>query len=203
MMHATLVMAHLLGALMLGAAIAACLVTDARARRAPTPAQLADALRTATLVQQRLLLPGILALGVSGVALVALYWGLAGVLGLPWLAAMVLLFVIEGLRANTLGRRHALRLRQLTDQALALGRITPELDRARGDRRAIFARWLELAALVLMLALGLLRPRELAPIVAGAVGAVLAAAIAAYVVSPGSATPSRRSSASVDAEGRA
>lgn len=203
MMHATLVMAHLLGALMLGVAIAAGMLTDARARRAPTPAQLADALRTETLVQQRLLLPGILVLLASGVALIAVYWGGWAFVHLPWLAAMVLLFVVEGLRANTLSRRHAVQLRRLADEAAALGRITPELDRARSDRHAVFARGFELAAFVGMLTLGVFRPHSWSPILAGALVGVLATALAAYVVNPGISATSRLSSASVDGDGRA
>jgi len=202
-MHSTLVLAHLLGALMLGVAIAAGVVTDARARRAPTVAQLADALRRETLFQQRLLLPGIVLLLVSGVALVVVYYGGWSFLGLPWLAAMVLLYALEGLRANTLSRRHAVRLRQLAAGAVALGRITPELDRARSDRQAIFARLLELAAFLLMLALGIFRPQSWATIGAGVLAGLLAAAVATYVVGPGIPAPSRLSRASVDGDGRA
>ena len=202
-MHSTLVLAHLLGALMLGVAIAAGVVTDARARRAPTVAQLADALRRETLFQQRLLLPGIVLLLVSGVALVVVYYGGWSFLGLPWLAAMVLLYALEGLRANTLSRRHAVRLRQLAARAVALGRLTPELDRARRDRQAIFARLLELAAFLLMLALGIFRPQSWATIGAGVLAGLLAAAVATYVVGPGMPAPSRLSRASVDGDGRA
>ena len=202
-MHSTLVLAHLLGALMLGVAIAAGVVTDARARRAPTVAQLADALRRETLFQQRLLLPGIVLLLVSGVALVVVYYGGWSFLGLPWLAAMVLLYALEGLRANTLSRRHAVRLRQLAARVVALGRLTPELDRARSDRQAIFARLLELAAFLLMLALGIFRPQSWATIGAGVLAGLLAAAVATYVVGPGIPAPSRLSRASVDGDGRA
>ncbi len=202
-MHGTLVLAHLVGALMLGAAIVGCAVSDARARTAATLAQLCDALRTEELFQRRLLRPGVVVLLASGAALVALVYGGWGWLGVPWLAAMVLLFVIEGLRANTLNRRHAVRLRQLAVQAGSQGRITPELDRARSERRAAFDRFLELAAFLLMLALGVLRPQTWVAIGAGAVVGVLAAALATYVVSPGVSAPSRLSSASVDGDGRA
>ena len=203
MMHSTLVLAHLIGALMLGTAIVGCVLTDERARGAATLAQLSDALRTEELFQQRLLRPGVSLLLASGAALVALVYGGWGWLGLPWLAAMVLLFVIEGLRANTLNRRHAVRLRQLAAQAGSQGRITPELDRARSGRCAVFARFLELAAFLLMLALGVLRPQTWSGICAGAAVVVLAAALATYVVSPGGSAPSRLSRASVDGEGSA
>jgi membrane protein implicated in regulation of membrane protease activity len=203
MMHRMLLLAHLIGALMLGAAIVGCILTDARARGAPTIARFADALQTEDLFQQRLLLPGVILLLASGVALVAAVDGGWGLLGAPWLAAMVLLFVIEGLRANTTSRRHAVRLRQLAAQAGIQGRITPELDRARGDRRAVFARFLELAAFLLMLLLGVLRLQSWLAIGACAAAGVLAATLATYVVSPGVSAPSRLSRASVDGDGRA
>src|SRR5690606_7041906 len=128
---------------------------------------LGEALAMAAWWQQRVLLPATILLLASGIGLVVSYYGWAFV-SAPWLAAMVLLFVLEGLRANTLSRLHAMRLAGLAAQAHEQGRFPPETERVRLDRVAAFSRWLELTVFLLAVALGLFRPTAWSTIAAGA-----------------------------------
>lgn len=202
MLHPTLLLVHVCGALALGAGILGGLHADERARRARTPVQLDGALECAQRWQRRVLLPGTMALLASGIGLIVAHYGRAFV-SLPWLAAMVLLYVVEAARANTLTRRHAVRLAELARQARERGHFPPELERVRRDRGAAFLRWLELTAFLLVVALGLYRPMEWSTIAAGAAVAVLAPVVPAiYVARPELAAESSFSSASVDGDGR-
>lgn len=202
MLHSALVLAHVAGALALGAGILGGLYADERARRALTPARLDEALGRGMQWQRRALLPGTMVLLASGIGLVVGFYGWAFV-ALPWLAAMALLYVVEALRANTLTRRYAVRLAELAAQARARGRFSPELERVRFDRAAAFQRWLELAVYLLVVALGVYRPMDWSTIAAGAALALLAAAVpATYVSRPDRTAMSSFHSASVDGEGR-
>ncbi len=203
MLHPTLLLVHVFGALALGTGIVGGLHADECARRALTPGQLDRALERAQRWQRRVLIPGTAALLVSGIGLVVTYYGWA-FLALPWLAAMVLLYVVEAVRANTLTRRrHAVRLAELARQARVRGRFPPELEHVRRDRAAAFLRWLELTVFLLVVALGLYRPMAWSTIAVGAAVALLAAAVPAiYVARPVLAAVSSFSSASVDGDGR-
>lgn len=202
MLYSALLVVHVAGALALGAGIVGGLHAEECARRAPTPGRLDRALEGAARWQRRMLIPGTMALLASGIGLIVAYYGWAFV-ALPWLAAMVLLYVVEAVRANTLTRRHAVRLAELARQARTRGRFPPELERVRRDRAAAFLRWLELTVFVLVVALGLYRPMQWSTIAVGAAVALLAAAAPAlYVARPELAAVSSFSSASVDGDGR-
>lgn len=202
MLYSALLLVHVAGALALGAGIVGGLHADECARRALTPGQLAGALERGARWHRRVLVPGTMALLASGIGLIVTYYGWAFV-GLPWLAAMVVLYVVEAVRANTLTRRYAVRLAELARQARARGRLPAELDSVRRDRAMAFLRWLELTVFVLVVALGLYRPMEWSTIAAGVVAALLAAAVpASYVARPELAAVSSFSSASVDGDGR-
>ena len=79
----------------------------------------------------------------SGTWLIVEYHGGWAFLAEPWLAGMVFLFAFEFIEGNTITRLYFMRLRRLTRQALAEGKITPELTRARGERLASFTHFLE------------------------------------------------------------
>ncbi len=203
MTYPILVLAHLVGALLLGAGIVGGIVAGERARRARSLAELLAALRLAARSRQRVLLPGVVLLVASGSWLIAGYHGGWRFLSVPWLAGMVLAFVAESVRANTLARHHVVCLERTAEQARSKGRFTAELDRLRSDRAASFGRLLEATMFVLMLALGVVRPTQWTSVAVGSIVAVLAAAAAAaYVSTPGDSAASLFSNASVDGDGR-
>ncbi|MGH7255845.1 MAG: DUF2269 family protein, partial [Nitrospirales bacterium] len=61
---------------------------------------------------------------VSGAWMIAEAWGGWGFIQHPWLAGMILLFVIEFIEGNTVTRLYFMRLRRLTNEALAQGALT-------------------------------------------------------------------------------
>ncbi|HNT38438.1 MAG TPA: DUF2269 family protein [Rubrivivax sp.] len=202
MSYGLLLAAHLLGAVALGSAIAALYVLDQRIARASDCGTLARAGRSAAAIVQRLLMPGVLLLAASGVGLVAGFYDGLGFVRIPWLAGMVGLFVFQSIWANTIKRRHGQRLGRLLAGRRAADRITPELERARRDPLALFGRRMEPLLFALIVALGLLRPMAWGVVLAAIAAVLLLAALPAlYAARP--PAPTSRSSASVDAEGRA
>lgn len=200
MSYAWLGAAHLLGAVLLGAAIVALRLIDERIRRATDCGTIAHAGRRADALGKRVLMPGVLLLAVSGVWLVASYYGGWRFLRVPWLAGMAGLFVFQSAWANTVTHPHAKRMRQLLAGTRDADPITPALERVRSEPLASFGQHLEPAVFVLIVALGVLRPMDWAVVVLGCVtAALLAAAMTFYVVRP--LAPSSLSSASVEAEG--
>jgi len=203
MTHAALVVSHLAGALLLGAGIAGSLFAAERARRVRTLEQLDGALRVGALFERRVLAPGVVLLLVSGAWLVVAYYGGWRFVDVPWLAGMVLLFVIECARGATMKRAHMTRLARLVEDARVRGRFVPELDRVRNDAAAAFGRFLEATVFALLLALGVFRPQSWTMFWGGGVLAVFAAAVlTSYVGRPPASLASLLSSASVDGDGR-
>lgn len=205
MTHTLLVAVHALAAALLGVAIAGLWLAEGRARRAPDLAGFAHVRRRMALLERRLLLPSVLALLTTGTWLVAQYYGLHGVLHLPWLAGMVAVFVFQSAWANAVTRSHAARLDRLTAEARPTGALTPALRGARAATVPTFGRHVEPLAYLLAMSLGAFRPMTWAPVVAGMAVAVLAAAVPAARAAKPSAyagPPSSLSNASVEAEGR-
>lgn len=199
MLHTMLVLMHLVGVLALGVAIAGMLEADAHARRANRLAPLRDALRREAMLKQRVVAPAVLVLLATGVALTATYYGGWDALRQPWLAAMVLLFTLEGLRANTLGRSWSARLERLAAQGERHAQVPPEITDLLEARMARFSRALESSVYLLIVALGVGRPQAWATVVIGMIVVVLVAGLWSYRGEPSPA--SVLSSASVDGDG--
>ena len=110
-----------------------------------------------------LVVPGALLLLASGTWFIVEYhggWSLA-FLDTPWLAGMVILFAFEFIEGNTITRLYFMRMRRLTRIALAEGKVTDELARARAEQLASFTHFLDIPLLVVIVSLGALRPMDL------------------------------------------
>lgn len=70
-----------------------------------------------------------------------------------------------------------MRLRRLTRQALQEGRVTPELESARGEHVPTFTHFLDIPILLVIVWLGAVRPETWTPFVIGVALALAAAAI--------------------------
>jgi hypothetical protein len=70
-----------------------------------------------------------------------------------------------------------MRLRRLTGQALQTGRFTPELERARAESLPTFTHFLDLPMLLIIVALGTLRPQTWTLFVTGCVIALAVAGL--------------------------
>ncbi len=76
----------------------------------------------------------------------------------PWLAGMVLLFLLEFIEGNTITRLYFMRLRRMTQEALKTGQISLELEKERGKTLPSFTHYLDLPMLFLIVALGAIKP---------------------------------------------
>jgi hypothetical protein len=95
---------------------------------------------------------------------------------------MVLLFAFEFIEGNTVTRLYFMRLRRLTRAAVAAGRVTPELARARGEQLASFTHFLDIPLLMVIVSLGALRPADWTQfVVATGAAVLLATALNAYI----------------------
>lgn len=200
MNHAPLLATHLIGALLLGAAVVALWIADARIRRARDCGTIARAGRRAGWVAQRVLMPGVALLAITGVWLVASYYGGWNFVRIPWLAGMAAIFVFQSAWARAVTHPHAAHMRSLLAGTRDADPVTPALERARRKPLVRFGQQFEPALFVLAVALGLLRPMHWTSVVTGAIAAALvAAALAFYAARPPAFNSFNRDS--VEAEG--
>jgi hypothetical protein len=75
-----------------------------------------------------------------------------------------------------------MRLRRLARAAIVVGRMTPELAQARAEQLASFTHFLDIPILLVIVALGALRPNDWTQFVIGIVIAVAAASLLNYFI---------------------
>lgn len=166
---------HILGAVLIGAGLIGVFVSDLRSRQLRDLAPFGEAVRNIAVFYDGVVVPGALLLLASGAWLAAEFHGGWAALREPWIAGMAGLFAFEFVEGNTVTRAYFTRLRRVTRTALAEGRITPELERARAERIPTFTHFLDLPILLVIIALGAIRPDGWLPLIAGLALAVLVA----------------------------
>jgi uncharacterized membrane protein len=182
MTYALLKLVHVLGAILMGAGLVAVWMADLRSRQVRDLVPFSEAIRTVAVCYDGLVVPGALLLLVSGGWMIAEFHGGPAFLGVPWLAGMVVLFLAELVEGNTVTRRHFVRMRRMTREALAEGRFTPELEHERARLVPSFTHFLDLPVLALIVALGVLKPDTWTTLLAGSVVAVaVAGALTAWI----------------------
>jgi hypothetical protein len=174
--------AHLLGLMLIAAGLIGVFVADMRSCQIRDLRLFAQAVSFVAVFYDGLVVPGALLLLASGTWLIIAYYGGWDFLGVPWLAGMVALFAFEFIEGNTITRLYFLRLRRLTRRAVAEGRATPELVRARGEQIASFTHFLDLPILPVIVSLGALRPENWTQFAVGTAMAVVAATALNYVI---------------------
>lgn len=152
--------AHVLGAILIGAGLIGVWMSDLRSRQLRELNAFAEAVRNIAVFYDGVVVPGALLLLGSGAWMIYRFHGGWAFLDQPWLLGMVLLFAFEFIEGNTVTRAYFQRLRRVTGEALASGRITPELEQARGEGLPTFTHFLDLPILFLIVALGVLRPAD-------------------------------------------
>jgi len=182
MTFALLKLMHVLGAILIGAGLIGVWLADLRSRQVRELSQFAEAVRNIAVFYDGLVVPGALLLLTSGTWLIVTFYGGWGFLGIPWLAGMVALFLFEFVEGNTVTRMYFTRLRRLTKAALQEGDFTPELEQARAEFVPSFTHYLDLPILLIIVALGVLRPADWAMFFIGCmIALVIAAALTLYV----------------------
>lgn len=171
--------AHLVGLMLMSAGLIGVFVADMRSRQVREVTLFAQAVTFIAVFYDGLVVPGALLLAASGTWLIVEYhggWSWA-FLSTPWLAGMVLLFALEFVEGNTITRLYFMRLRRLTRIAVAQGRVTEELARARGEQLASFTHYLDIPLLLVIVSLGALRPADWTQFVVATGAAVIAATV--------------------------
>lgn len=174
--------AHLVGLMLISAGLIGVFLCDMRSRQSRDLALFAQAVNLIALFYDGLVVPGALLLAGSGTWLIVAYYGGWDFLQLPWLVGMVVLFLFEFVEGNTITRRYFTRLRRLTREALAEGRVTEALAKARSEQLASFTHFLDIPILMVIVSLGAMRPETWTQFFVGAVLAIVVASVLNYVI---------------------
>lgn len=175
MIYSLLRFAHLVGLTLMGAGLIGVWLSDLRSRKVHDLVRFAEAIRNVAIFYDGVVLPGAVILFASGAWMTADVWGGWGFTEHPWLAGMILLFVIEFVEGNTVTRLYFMRLRRLTDDALAQGAVTPELTRTRQEHVPTFTHFLDIPMLLVIVSLGAIRLATWAQFIIGTACALLIA----------------------------
>ena len=182
MTYALLKFAHVLGAILIGAGLIGVWLSDLRSRQVRELSQFAEAVRNIAVFYDGLVVPGALLLLASGTWLIVEVFGGWGFIKIPWLAGMVALFLFEFVEGNTVTRLYFMRLRRLTDESLRAGGFTPDLENARAESVPTFTHFLDLPILLIIVALGAIKPETWTLFLMGCLLALsIAAALTVYV----------------------
>jgi uncharacterized membrane protein len=176
---------HIIGAILIGAGLIGVWLSDLRSRQVGDLPRFGEAVRNVRVFYDGLVFPGALLLLVSGTWLIVTVYGgwSYRFFQIPWLAGMVVLFAFEFIEGNTITRRYFLRLRRLTVEAEAAGRVSPALDRARAETLPTFTHFLDLPIFLVIVSLGATRPDTWSLFFAGTLVAV-AIAVALTIILP-------------------
>lgn len=182
MTYGLLKLAHVIGAILIGGGLIGVWIADLRSRQLREIGAFSEAVRSIAVFYDGVVVPGALLLLVSGTWMIVQYLGGWGFVKIPWLAGMVALFLFEFVEGNTVTRLYFMRLRRLTGEALKTGKFTPELETARAENVPSFTHYLDLPMLLLIVALGVLKPTDWTLFLAGsAVAILIATALTLYV----------------------
>ncbi len=173
---------HVLGAILIGAGLIGVWLCDLRSRQSRDLKLFAESVRNIAVFYDGVVVPGAILLLISGTWMVVDLFPGWSFLQSPWLAGMILLFLLEFIEGNTITRLYFMRLRKMTQEALKTGEISPELEEERGKTLPSFTHYLDLPMLFLIVALGSLKPGTWTLFFAGSVLAVaLATALTIFI----------------------
>jgi uncharacterized membrane protein len=182
MTYPVLKLVHIVGAILIGAGLIGVWISDMRSRQCRELPQFSEAVRNIAVFYDGLVVPGALLLLASGTWLIVEFFGGWGFLSIPWLTGMVALFAFEFIEGNTVTRMYFMRLRRLTQEALAGGSFTTQLEKARSEGVPTFTHFLDLPILFVIVGLGTLKPATWALFGAGLVLAVAVATVLTILV---------------------
>lgn len=183
MTYAVLKLTHIIGAILIGAGLIGVWVSDMRSRQLHEMSAFSEAVRNIAVFYDGVVVPGALVLLASGTWMIVEFFGGWSFASVPWLAGMVYLFAFEFVEGNTITRLYFMRLRRLTQQSLAVGAFTPQLEQARGESVPTFTHFLDLPMLFVIVGLGTLKPESWSVFVVGLLIA-LAVAVALTLLVP-------------------
>ncbi len=175
MAYVLLKYAHIVGVMLIGAGLIGVWFADLRSRQVRELNAFAEAIRNVAVFYDGLVVPGAIVLGISGSWMIVEYFGGWGFIDQPWLMGMVVLFLFEFVEGNTVTRLYFMRMRRLTREALCEGRFTSDLEQARAESVPTFTHFLDLPILLVIVALGSMKPDTWTLFVGGCLFAILIA----------------------------
>jgi uncharacterized membrane protein len=101
MTYAVLKLAHIIGAILLGAGLIGVWLCDMRSRQSRELVRFAEAVRNIAVFYDGVVVPGALVLLASGTWMIVEFFGGWGFVSVPWLAGMVFLFAFEFVEGST------------------------------------------------------------------------------------------------------
>ena len=149
---------HVLGAVLMGAGLIGVWLADLRSRQHRDLIRFSEAVRYIAVFYDGVVVPGALILLFSGTWFTIKFFGGWDFINTPWLTGMIALFAFEFIEGNTVTRLYFMKLRRITDDALNIGKITPELEKERGKLLPSFTHYLDIPMLFLIIALGVIKP---------------------------------------------
>jgi len=149
---------HVLGAVLMGAGLVGVWLADLRSRQHRDLIRFSESVRYIAVFYDGVVVPGSIILLASGIWFTVVHFGGLGFLEIPWLSGMIFLFLFEFIEGNTITRLYFMKLRKITDKALEIGEITPELEEERGKLTPTFTHYLDLPIVFLIIALGVIKP---------------------------------------------
>ena len=183
MTYELLKFAHLVGLALISGGLIGVWIFDLRSRQLADLPLFAEAVRNIAVFYDGVVVPGALLLFASGSSLIVSFYGGWAFLDTPWLIGMVALFALEFIEGNTITRLYFMRLRRLTKAALAQGRVTPELERARqAEIIPTFTHFLDIPLLMVIISLGAIRPTSWTQFSVGVVAALIVATALTLVI---------------------
>jgi len=182
MTYELLKLAHIIGAVLIGGGLIGVWLSDLRSRQSRELVRFSESVRNIAVFYDGVVVPGAIILLISGTWLIVEFYGGWNFISIPWLVGMVFLFVFEFIEGNTVTRIYFMRLRRLTQEALQVGELTPELEKARAENIPAFTHFLDLPMLFLIITLGALKPDNWEVFVVGSLAAIaLAAALTFFI----------------------
>ena len=167
---------------MIGGGLIGVWLSDLRSRQSRELVRFSESVRNIAVFYDGVVVPGAIVLLISGTWLIVEFYGGWNFISIPWLVGMVFLFVFEFIEGNTVTRIYFMRLRRLTQEALQVGELTPELEKARAENIPAFTHFLDLPMLFLIITLGALKPDNWEVFVVGSLVAIaLAAALTLFI----------------------
>lgn len=149
---------HIIGLVLIGGGLIGVWLSDLRSRQMREPVPFAEAARNIAIFYDGVVVPGALLLFFSGAWMTARFYGGWDFLSIPWLSGMIFLFAFGFVEGNTITRLYFMRLRRIAREAVSAGHFTPQLEHERARLVPTFTHFLDLPMLVLIIALGVMRP---------------------------------------------
>jgi uncharacterized membrane protein len=149
---------HVIGAVLMGAGLIGVWLADLRSRQHRDLIRFSESVQYIAIFYDGVVVPGALILLFSGTWFTYSYFGGWDFIHIPWLSGMIFLFLFEFIEGNTITRLYFMKLRRITNKALEVGEITPELEEERGKLTPTFTHYLDLPMVFLIIALGVLKP---------------------------------------------